>query len=546
MPNGRVVHKGALHPTRNPSPGSRSSGDAVNGIRPHSSGGNISSVPAKSDTSKSYVPPLLSPLKLSFDGHSRPHPDEDDLGAKRDKRRDESGDAASASKPVKKTEPSATSKKNKLVIPPLLSPTLPPIVEAELRRRKKASPESPDEKDKEVPGSKRRLVAGVNGEGPHRLRHRRRLLVVFAIPKHLRQPVKKIIGPSTDRRDAHARDGERGREPGKKRDRPGCDEASQANQARKRPAGSADGASEAVAAKRPQTSDMARVTATPSTPSKRSTAMSRVSSSNSMAQTPGEVINATPSVDRRANGLDASWQRLDWPEIKALGEREVSLKRKAVSLKHDSDQAMRNPHGSPSDTGAWLKPGESQIKLKYALCVESIIAFVMSFQAQNAWRTMSNKPTDYHSWDSVLPLLEHTQNEMRTHGLNSKPLYVLLLLLHSIVLDEVLKGYSNLDSPTTHISLEAVLRLERKRARIWPTIREQGAHIADPALRVDASAWFSIDDITGAGLRILRTWCSEERVDNWTPEPMLKDLWPINPRHPLHPHIAPASSQRPC
>ncbi|KAM4059919.1 hypothetical protein HRG_002462 [Hirsutella rhossiliensis] len=541
LPNGRAIFKGALHPTRNPSPGARPRGDAVNGVRPHSSGSNISTS-AKPDTSKSFVPPLLSPLKLSFDGDSRPHPDDDDLSARKEKRRrDDSGDSRPTIKAVKKPEPPSGSKKNKvpLVIPPLLSPTLPPAVEAELRRRKKVSPESADEKPKDgkdAPGAKKRPASGANDEKSNKLGHRRRLMVVLSIPKGLRQSVKRILALPTDRKDAHSQDRERGRERDRERDRPGSDEPPQATQARKRPAGTADVPTEPTAIKRPRTSDVARVAATPSTPSKRSTAMSRVSSGNSMAQTPGEAVNATPmaapSADRKPNGHDPSAQRPERPEIKTLADVELRLKRKAVSLKHDSDEIMRVHRGSPNGTGAKGNPSESRLKLKYALGVESILAFVMSFQAQNAWRGMLNKKLDYQSWDSVLPLIEYTHNEIRGHGLNnSKPLYVLVLVLHAIVIDELIKCYASLDVPPPSITLEGLLKLERRKARLWPTIRDLNAHIGSSTLRVEVSPWFSIDEVTGSGLRVLRNWCSEERVD-WTPEPILKDSWPINPRHP--------------
>lgn len=263
--------------------------------------------------------------------------------------------------------------------------------------------------------------------------------------------------------------------------------------------------------------------------------MSRVGSSNSMAQTPGEAVNATPmaapSVDRRPNGHDPSTQRPDRPEIKTLSDVENRLKTKAISLKHDSDEIMRNHYSSPNGAGSRGNPGEPMLKRRYALSVESILAFVMSFHAQNTWRGLLNKKSDHQSWESVLPLMEFTQNEMRGHGLNnSKPLYVLVLLLHVIVLDELIKCYANLEVLPPNMNLESLLKLERRKARLWPTIRDMNAHIDSSSLRVEASPWFSIDEITGSGLRILRTWCSEEKVD-WTPESILRDSWPIDPRH---------------
>ncbi|PNY28521.1 Uncharacterized protein TCAP_01555 [Tolypocladium capitatum] len=534
LPNGRSLLKGAMSSTRNPSPAARPRGDSVNGVRPNPTGGNRTT-PTKPDASKASVPPLLSPLHLSFDGRERNHAADDDSNPKRERRkRDGFGDVGTLSK-TKKLDSASGTKKNKplLEIPPLLSPTLPPAVEAELLRRKKASPESAEDKCKDgrdALGIKKRPSADNDDEEPNRLNHRRRLIVVLSIPKGLRSAVKRILASPTGRKDAQGHELERGHAV--------SNEAAQPTQARKRPASSADAPAESMAAKRPRTSDVppsfSRVAATPSTPSKKSTAMSRVSSCNSLAQTPGEAVNATPTapvpVDRRPNGQDAPGNRPDRPEIRTLAEKEDRLNRKGKSLKHDADLTMRN-HRSPNATSMKGKPGESKVKLGYVVSVESIIAFVMGFQAQNLGRTMMNRRPDHSGWASMFPLLEFLQNEIARDGLgNWRPLHALLLLLHAVCVDELLKCYASFDNLPTYVTFDSLMRLERKKARLWPMIREAVASVESPALRVDVGFLYTVDDITYSALRILRKWCAEEKVD-WTPEPMLRDFWPIKAGH---------------
>ncbi|KND94179.1 hypothetical protein TOPH_01092 [Tolypocladium ophioglossoides CBS 100239] len=533
LPNGRSILKGVIGSNRNPSPGTRPRGDSVNGVRQNPAASNRTT-PTKLDASKTSVPPLLSPLHLSFDDRERNRCADDDSNPKKErKKRDDSGDVGTLSK-TKKLDSASGTKKSKplLEIPPLLSPTLPPAVEAELLRRKKASPESVEDKskdDRDALGIKKRPSADNDDEEPNRLNHRRRLIVVLSIPKGLRQAVKRILALPTVRKDAQGHERERGRA--------ASEEATQPTQARKRPANSADAPAESVAAKRPRTSDvpsLSRMAATPSTPSKKSTAMSRVSSSNSLAQTPGEAVNATPTApvatDRRPNGQDAPGNRPDRPEIRTLAEKEERRNRKGKSLKHDADLTMRN-HRSPNATSMKGKPGESKVKLGYVISVESIIAFVMGFQAQNLGRNMMNRRPNHNGWASMFPLLEFLQNEIARDELgNWRPLHALFLLLHAVCVDELLKCYASFDNLPTYVTFDGLIRLERKKARLWPMIREAAGSIESPALRVDVGFLYTVDDITDSALRILRKWCSEEKVD-WTPEPMLREFWPIKAGH---------------
>ncbi|PFH55078.1 hypothetical protein XA68_10816 [Ophiocordyceps unilateralis] len=525
LPNGRPMPRsGALNSTRNSSPGTRPRNDVANGVRPHLGGSNRSTPATKLDAAKSFVPPLLSPLHLTFGEHDRPRAaDDDDASTRRDKKRREDATEVSttSSRMVKKAEPSAGGKRNKNppVIPPLLSPTLPPAVEAELLKRKKPSPGPADDRSKEsrdAAGIRKRATTGANGNEPNKLGHRRRLIVVLSIPKALRPSVKKMLAPAKDGSQPLSRERER------ERDRVGSDEASMPTQARKRPIGAAEGPAESVAAKRPRTSDMVRMAPTPSTPSKKSTTMSRVSSSNSMAQTPGDAAMhaGPPHVDRRPNGQSVTSHRPD-REMTLLHEKEQHLITRGKNLKHESDHVLKPFQVSKSQCG------ETAFKLGCVLGVESLIAFVMAFHAQNVWRGMASKRRDHSCWESMFPLMESLLNETGKVTSNSQPLSALVLLLQAVCVDEVLSCYAFMEVPTKR-EVDSLLKWERAKARLWPQIRDLNNAIAMPALRLDLCAWYTLDEVAGQALRLLRRWCSEEMVD-WTPEPVVSDSWPIKP-----------------
>lgn len=570
--NGRSILKNALGSGRSTPPPARGK-DSVNGTR-HNAIGSNRSTPTKPDASaKSFVPPLLSPLNLGFEEKERREND-DDSSLKRERaKRDDVADASGLSR--RKQDTGSVPRKSRpstLAIPPLLSPTLPPAVEAELQRQKKSSSDSSDEllKDRrnalgikkqtavfddhdeeesdeeDEPTrkfkSEQRPEPKFEPKPASKLGHKRRLIIVLNVPKKLRPSFSKIVGHGSSsqshRKDSQSqseREVERDRERDQDRDRdqrPGSDEPGQHAQARKRPAGGADGQSDSIAVKRPRSSEVPAQSklATPSTPSKKTTAMSRVSSANSLAQTPNDMVTSTPSAstsaDRRPNGSSDGPEKSERPEAKHLREKEARLRSVGTKLKHEADLTMKKARG---DGSASLKgrPEESKVKLGYVLSLESIIAFVMGFHAHNLNRAMHNKRGDPTGWGSMFPLMEFLQNEMRRVDVsNWQPLYAMLLLLQVVSLDEMIKCYVHSDVPLPQGNMDALVKHERKRYKMWPHIHEVNASIRNPNLRVDVKPWATIDDITDACLRLLRRWCSEEKID-WTPEQTLKDDWPV-------------------
>ncbi|KAG6015776.1 hypothetical protein E4U43_004797 [Claviceps pusilla] len=554
--NGRALLKAPTNPGRNTSPAARPRGDSVNGVRPSVAGNNSSrGTPTKADTtgSKSLLPPLLSPLHLSFESQEkekRSRAEEDDANAKKDKekkRRDDTNDGSVSAKPKKLESTSSTAAKkprSTVSIPPLLSPTLPPTVEAELKRRKKAiSADSSEERsvkkrsatDEDVDDDVKLDSAPVN-----KLGHRRRLVVSLNVPKSLQSSFAKIIGHAPEHKKESCRqssDAELDRKP-----RAGGDDGTHQPPARKRPVHSVDGpsAAEATATKRPRSSDLSAnpKLGTPLTPSRKTTAMSRVSSTNSVAQTPTGLANSTPvvplsmsaagSADKRPNGHEkvaGKGERLDG---RILREKETTFMAVGKKLKHEADPILKQYH-SDSLLNMTDRSSEYKIKLAYVLGLESIIAFMLAFHAQNVHRAMYNKIGDPQCWNTMFPLMDCLVGEMRRNDIsNQQPLYAMLLLFYGITIDEIIKCYVQCDDSALSVTLETLAQHERRKYKTWLQLHQANAAVQNPKARVDVHPWSTLDDIADASLRVLRSWCAEENID-WAPDQIIMDNWPVKP-----------------
>ncbi|KAM0516694.1 hypothetical protein ACHAPE_005328 [Trichoderma viride] len=528
LPNGRAILKGAVSSGRNnnTSPASRPRGDSMNGIRPTGTGSNRNT-PTKLDTSKSSVPPLLSPLHLTFEDRNS----ENKSQARQEKRRAREDSRERDKSPIRHKKSDSTSEikrqRSPARIPPLLSPTLPPVVEAALQLRKLEikPPKSKDDKEKELPLKKKKLATDYHSDDDEPLSQKpqkpqKSLIVMIKVPKKLRKDVKRILALSSStaaRKELQAQSQERSAAP---------EEFIQPPPARKRPVAPTEAAalSETNAQKKPKAADIpssSRLPA-PTTPSKKgATSMSRVSSSNSLAQTPGDAVNATPSAstssDRRVNGHDV--HRSESAEARAMREKEAKFNTLGRRLKHEADTAMRGGRRSPGVNGHTREPDFGK---GYVISVESLLAFMAGFQAQNIYRGLCNKRSDPTGWGSLFPLLEFIQGQMKrqeSHTRRFLPLYVLILHLHSVAITELIRCHVVENSTLPQLDW---FGLERKRLKILSQINEASNNIDTRDLRLSVPSHATLDDMTSASIRILRTWCSSEHVD-WTPDGSLRE-----------------------
>lgn len=560
--------KDAVGPGRNsPAAHSHSRNSSLNGIRHNASAASsMRNTPVKAEaTSKAFVPPLLSPLHFDVDDmeadslerrdkkpreriperdreRDRDRERERDRGRDRDpvhreKERDVNRDRERirererererdrddrSAKPKKQAEPSVKRERSPLKLPPLLSPTLPPEVEDAFEKWRKKQPSSSSD-DGELPGPRElKKVPPLQLAGKKRLPDdlsddegkdtkpppRKRLMVRLRIPKRLRKDVSRILKMG----DRDVQRSER---------QPSVEAASGAK--KRPPTGDEAGSNEVFASKRPRTSEASSLLPNPATPSKKaSTAMSRVSSTNSQANTPGE-----PSSHHRPSSADpppANGTARPLPPIspadqaraERLRPREVEYLTLGKRLKKEGESLLASGRNR-ADTSR----GKADLKLGCVKYLEGLVAFALAFQTQYTHRQLVRQYVSASAWSSILPAVDALRGDVRRLGSSGASLVALVVLLQARAFEEILKCYGTYPSPEQRIRPEELLRLVNSRAKSLIQAREI---LADsPVGRggilkgVEMGAWMSVEEACDAIVRVIRRWCADEEVD-WTPE----------------------------
>ncbi|KAM3458003.1 hypothetical protein MY3296_000653 [Beauveria thailandica] len=495
LPGGSASNKGA-------SPANRSRGDSVNGAHPATVGRHT---PKQESPKKSVVPPLLSPLRLG------PGYDDDSL-LKQDRRRAD----GTPPRPKKPEQPAEEKKRRPTrTLPALLSPTLPPMIEAALRQREQDSPE-PDErpKEKKAVAAKRKKSFSTDESLDEMPGHHAELIVTLKIPKGLRKSFRRVMALPTANPPSRGRD--RDRDPSRNdRDRSTDNDR---QYARKRPPAAPE--ADSVAMKKSRSSDIPNASRRPTTPPRRShTSMSRVNSNTATAHTPGESMRRTPSStgtgDKRTNGVAPA--KLG---INELREKEERLRVTGKRLKHEAERAFKARHSAMANSKdsqpriASDGHTTSPVKVGFMRALESILCFMHAFQAQDLRNIEAGRKIDIQGWTSLFPLIDYYLLELQPPH-SARPALALLLMLQIFATDHILT--SILAQPPRPDLNKAIIEHERVRNRALGQIREAYALIDNPRLRADISSWWSLDDVTETTLRVMRRWCAEEDVP-WTSE----------------------------
>ncbi|KAI2783047.1 hypothetical protein F4815DRAFT_378246 [Daldinia loculata] len=351
-----------------------------------------------------YVPPLLSPIDiLDYMDDSKPS---------RPSPKKKPADSNSLKPPSKKSredrEPSPSPKKRK--VPPLLSPTLPPIVLEELARTKSASKDSsqrssqvasdsPNGQKKAAKPSRREDTIHVDsGKG-----QRESLIVTLKYKKRNAKTIERLLNlPPGGRKKSNllveggrvARDRSDSLEPGT---------------ARKRPV--ADPPSEAI--KRPKVVENPR----PSTPPGPSSRMTRGASSSSQVGTPGVTNGLTPAAqppDRRRPPVDPE-------KLQRLHSRAVNFIKLGTQLKHERDAVLKNPADGVSER-------ERQVAI--AAGIQCVVSFLLGFKLQSDASDLERKRASTRSMRELLLLFRVARTDCARHN----ALTALILRLQGICL----------------------------------------------------------------------------------------------------------------
>ncbi|KAH6676045.1 hypothetical protein F5X68DRAFT_264252 [Plectosphaerella plurivora] len=494
--NGRNVLKGVLgSQSQSNTPIQRARGDSLNGNRSASVTNNRVPLSKQDAHSKVSVPPLLSPLHFSMGDESSP--------PKERRRREDLEEPSRFSKTSKPSAPAPPpAKKDKSRLPPLLSPTLPPMLEEELERinhegggapttkptqieAKKSRPAKRDEEEDEKPKAKIKEREKDEPLG--------RYMVTLRCGRHNAKTLKRLLALPP------------------KKERSASSEALGIGAARKRPAGTAELVGDSIAVKRPRMSDVPVSSSIklgpPSTPAaKVATSMARVASNNSQAHTPGDTNSLTPG-DRPPTRQEPA----DHARIKGLRDRHLRFRDLGNNLKHRRD-ALLSSGNKNGDRG----PRQADLKLGIALCIESAMAYMVSFRAVFESRRLENKAQDPKTWDSILPMLDMVRHDV---GEGRHPaIDALYQQLRGVILEELIKCYWSID-PVTHA--RSVLHYERMRASVWKSAADAADRVEEDRMRAGFGPWTSAEDAVNVGLRILRRWTADEDVA-WTAEVSLQ------------------------
>ncbi|EJT71991.1 hypothetical protein GGTG_11241 [Gaeumannomyces tritici R3-111a-1] len=484
LTNGRITSASskAASPQRQPVNGPKSSSM----VRSESSG-------------KASVPPLLSPLRISID-------DDHEVKAKGPAKRPvDAGTVPKVSGKGERAEGLAIKKPARPSLPPLLSPTLPDIVEQELARGETTSPkgdiestksraiDSPSVGGKTVPKIEdepevAQLIVHLKYKKKNSLRVQRLLAL---------QPASKIEALKKER---------------------SMSVEVNSPPAKKRPRVAEAAATEPVAGKRPRTSMdsiMVSKPVAPSTPLKTAaTAMSRVPSTNSQAQTPGGAITKglTPGPGDRpptsyefdpTKGMSSATLRRKGGEYTGLG----------TQLKHKRDGILNSVAGT-NKAEVLGNMTSSDKKRVAALSLEMVLSYIVGFDAMNQSRSQDRKPGDYQLWESLIPHLGELRNFTRSY----KALDGIAMQLHAIVVEELIRVYYHHDFTTVGTR---IVRVGKKLHENWVEAHGCVSTITEPSMKADLGPWSRPSSAAAQALQVLHNWAQREVVD-WRAQLSLK------------------------
>ncbi|KAL5630442.1 hypothetical protein BROUX41_000314 [Berkeleyomyces rouxiae] len=447
----REMLKSATSSTRNMSPIGRSRAGSINGTRPASSN-NIKQTPTKSSATNSSIPPLLSPLRLFQDG---------DKATKKKKPQAQHEEDEPPARPKKIDIP----KSSKVILPPLLSPTLPsPIEEA--------------------------LDDFYGLKMPPRPPTPQSLVVNLKVPHHLHKRFTAILNPPIKKPALYDAQGHP----------PSSSLVSSTG--KKRPATFVDPPADQVASKKPRSIDASVRLNVPATPSKQGTAMSRVASNSS-------AVGTTPGGDTSANSPAGPGSALDRAppktSIPAPVRHRIDLYMElGRSLKHQRDAVLRSFSSGDNPRDHTSSP---EVMASALIGIESILAYMIGFKTIGDQRLRERKILDPGNWRSVLPLV----SELASWTQSYRTILPLVLQLQALIYEELIAAFvSNPATPFGEVSKHLLRRTDS-----WTQARKaaRSASLVETML----GPWSSVDDAVRRALDVMAAFARKNALD-WKPQ----------------------------
>ncbi len=482
------------------------------------------------DNVLSSLPPLLSPLHFNPGRGS-------DSGTKPS--RTTSGTAEASSKSSGKFE-AAKRDESPFRIPPLLSPTLPAIVEQELSRLKRTPIKDDESRLKETTAGKepsRRsadsdLEDTVHKEAPLKDGHKERaesqkegstqaigkhrLMVTLKYKKKNAKTVQRLLAFQPAPAKALKQT-----ERSTSIERP---PSPAPPMTKKRPAPS-DGSTNdllvppsatSTSFKHPKTSAeksvlASRGSAGPGTPLK-STPMARGTSNTSQALTPGDSTSTPRSSERPPTSQSDQSSNLTVSDYRRRYDTYLRL---GTKLKHDRDAIVKSkmPNGmakTDSTPAPALSLTMSEKKLVAALSLEMVMSYLIAFKSLNQGRHLERKPGDIAVWERLMPHFA----ELRSHARYFRPLDAIAVQLRAICYEQMLVSFVGYDAEKVASKLMVATK---HRIDAWTEVSTCTEQVSDNALKVVVGPWLSIEDTVRAMLPVLRRWSDRENA-GWDQE----------------------------
>lgn len=477
----------AAQPSSKDQPRAVSPKTTVNGTKLQSSASR-NTLPPKPDTSgKHLVPPILSPLKLTFD---------DDLETWSPRKK--AAEGHTVGKPQSKpSRPEGAVKKRAATpeLPPILSPTLPPQVEEALARIQKTQAR---EETKDPPAQSSDVVTGARKTRPPAdncdAEARPTKIITIKYKKTLRKRIQSLLAlpsrPWPKERSLSADD-----TPPPASKRPRATEPI------------AEPVTSSVGAKRPRAPETT-VTRAPYTPPKPPTANSLSAPGGSQTHTPGGRVAQTPGTGDAAQtgreGTAKETLRRRWDEFCKIGKK----------LKHKRDKEF------PANAAGHNAVGQPRDYRRAMLTIEMILAYMIAFRSLNQRSEISGAAMEMGSWLTLEPHLR----ELKQMARHSTSLQALAYQLHGIVINELIRAFASMGlhggeqlklGKDQHM---AVFQAMKNNPRIWTEANDLRGKVSDKSLRTPTmGTWTTPHRAASDALQVLARFAEREHV-NWRAE----------------------------